>query len=121
MLHSELQQLGLPREHSGSIRRVTDEHYADIVLKLGADSLKGTILFFLRRIELLSKLFIVNPLEKCSIQTNKENNLVELNLEIGDKEKANVLMTPFTLDVLLENLKSIRSNMKELHDNPYVL
>lgn len=40
-LHSELQQLGLPREHSTSIKRVTDDQSADIAAKLRDTSLKG--------------------------------------------------------------------------------
>ncbi|GJQ84269.1 hypothetical protein Trydic_g2933 [Trypoxylus dichotomus] len=103
MLHSELQQLGLPREHSTSIKRVTDDNYTEIAAKLEANSLK------------------VNPLEKCSIKHDKDTNCFEVSLEIGNDQISNVLMTPFTLDVLLENLKSVRSTMKELHDNPYVL
>ncbi|KAK9707629.1 hypothetical protein QE152_g27700 [Popillia japonica] len=103
VLHSELQQLGLPREHSTSIRRVTDDNYGEIAAKLAASSLK------------------INPLQKCNIQHDKNTNIFEVSLEIGNNPPTNILITPFTLDVLLENLKSVRSTMKELHENPYVL
>ncbi|KRT78195.1 hypothetical protein AMK59_6797, partial [Oryctes borbonicus] len=75
MLHSELQQLGLPREHSTSIKRVTDDNYTEIATKLGASSLK------------------VNPLEKYSIKHNKDSNCFEISLTIGSKQTTNVLMT----------------------------
>lgn len=40
-LHSELQQLGLPREHSTSIKRIADEHHAEIEAKLRNKPLRG--------------------------------------------------------------------------------
>lgn len=43
-LQSELQQLGLPREHSTSIKRIIDDHNEAIKTQLKADSLKGCLL-----------------------------------------------------------------------------
>lgn len=55
-LHSELQQLGLPREHSTSIKRVVDENANDLAVKFRAASLRG--LFFLDNMILLFLSFI---------------------------------------------------------------
>ncbi|CAH0561940.1 unnamed protein product [Brassicogethes aeneus] len=42
-LHSELQQLGLPREHSTSIKRVTDDQITHLAAKFRSCSLKGLL------------------------------------------------------------------------------
>lgn len=40
-LHSELQQLGLPREHSTSIKRIVGDYHGDIATTLRNQTLKG--------------------------------------------------------------------------------
>ncbi|XP_022901458.1 COMM domain-containing protein 4 [Onthophagus taurus] len=99
-LHSELQQLGLPREHSTSIKRVTSENCLDIATKLKGSSLK------------------INPLQNFMLHINEKSNLVHFNMSINDKSTT-VVMTPYTSDILLENLKGIRESMKEMIDDPY--
>lgn len=44
-LHTELQQLGLPREHSTSIKRVIDEKSDELVMKFKSQSLKGSYIY----------------------------------------------------------------------------
>lgn len=50
----------------------------------------------------------------------KDSNCVKLDMKIGDDNKQ-VLLTPRTLDVLLENLIYVKTQMTELQNNPYVL
>lgn len=40
-LHSELQQLGLPREHSTSVKRVVDDYCEELTSHFNKQSLKG--------------------------------------------------------------------------------
>lgn len=46
-LHSELQQLGLPREHSSAIRKVIEEYNTDIKANLNNTSLRSRFVEFL--------------------------------------------------------------------------
>jgi len=101
-MHSELQQLGLPREHSTSLKRIIDEHSVDITEKLRSSSLK------------------VNPLEDVGASVDHDCSCVNLELRINGLSRS-VMMTPYTLDVLLDNLKSVRSTMVELNNTPYSL
>ncbi|KAJ8977702.1 hypothetical protein NQ317_005435 [Molorchus minor] len=67
-LQSELQQLGLPREHSTCIKRITDEHSSSLTAKLSASSLK------------------VNPLEDFSARVDQSINCAILDLVIGNEK-----------------------------------
>ncbi|KAJ3639890.1 hypothetical protein Zmor_003261 [Zophobas morio] len=96
-LHSELQQLGLPREHSTSVKRVVDDYCEELTSHYRKQSLR------------------VNPLEKVSTEIDQSVNCVLLDLTInGQNEK--VTMIPHTVNVLLENLKQVREKMVELNE-----
>ncbi|XP_018572338.1 COMM domain-containing protein 4 [Anoplophora glabripennis] len=96
-LQSELQQLGLPREHSTSIKRIVDDQSANLSSKFKAASLQ------------------INPLEQYSVKMDEDVNCAVLDLVIGG-EKKTATLTPFTLNVLIENLKEVRKTMVELND-----
>lgn len=98
-LQSELQQLGLPREHSTSIKRVVDDQSSNLATKFKVASLR------------------INPLEEYSMKVDEDTNCAVLNLVIGD-EKKTATLTPFTLNVLIENLKEVRKTMAELNEAP---
>ncbi|XP_050308984.1 COMM domain-containing protein 4 [Anthonomus grandis grandis] len=93
-LQSELQQLGLPREHSNSIKRVYDEHSATLAENFKMQSLK------------------VNNLESISVETDPEVGCV-LTLGING-EKVTATLPESTLDGLLADLKHVRGIMAEL-------
>ncbi|EFA11486.2 COMM domain-containing protein 4 [Tribolium castaneum] len=96
-LHSELQQLGLPREHSTSVKRVVDEHSEELTSHFKKQSLR------------------VNQLDNITAEVDNTTNCVSLELVInGDSHK--VTMVPFTANVLLENLKKVRETMVQLKD-----
>ncbi|XP_025835586.1 COMM domain-containing protein 4 [Agrilus planipennis] len=94
-LFSELQQLGLPREHSVSLIKVTTDKTAEITKKLEKISLK------------------IHNLDDVKIDLEPECHLAMMNMTIDGKETS-VALTPLTVDVLLENLKAVLSKMKEL-------
>ncbi|XP_019869219.1 COMM domain-containing protein 4 [Aethina tumida] len=97
-LHSELQQLGLPREHSTSIKRVTDDQITNLAAKFRGCSLK------------------VNPLNKISINVDSTIKCALMDLTINN-ENQKITLTPHTVNVLLEELKIVRNKMNELHGN----
>ncbi|KAJ8967924.1 hypothetical protein NQ314_002583 [Rhamnusium bicolor] len=96
-LQSELQQLGLPREHITSIKRIIDDQSANLAAKFKTSSLR------------------VNPLENFTTRVDEDVNCAVLDLGVGG-EKKTVTLTPFTLNVLLENLKGVRKTMAELNE-----
>ncbi|XP_017779209.1 PREDICTED: COMM domain-containing protein 4 [Nicrophorus vespilloides] len=100
ILKAELQMLGLPAEHGASFKKVMDEQSKEMLSVLKSKTLK------------------VNALEGFSSSVDVESNCVNLELKIND-ETRNVIMTPYTLNVLLENLKSVRNNMQEMNNNPF--
>ncbi|KAF2897028.1 hypothetical protein ILUMI_09144 [Ignelater luminosus] len=85
-LLSELQQLGLPREHSTSIKKVIDDHGEHLVTKLKATSLK------------------VNALDEIFVYEDPHDKHVMLDLDINGEHES-VILSPLTVDVLLGNLK----------------
>lgn len=97
ILQSELQQLGLPREHSISIKRVLDDHIVNLTEKFKASSLK------------------VNDLKQVNCKTDLQTKCVVAEFLIEDK-KSKVLFTPNTVNILLEDLKTIRKTMGELNE-----
>jgi hypothetical protein len=96
-LHSELQQLGLPREHSTSVKRVVDEHCEEVTSHFKRQSLK------------------VNHLEKFTVEVDPSINCVTMDLKVNGENKK-VTMIPFTVNILLENLKEIQHKMAQLND-----
>ncbi|KAK5638187.1 hypothetical protein RI129_012482 [Pyrocoelia pectoralis] len=100
MLFAELQQLGLPREHSLSFKKVVDEYGGALVNKLKDSSLT------------------VNKLQGSSVEVDREAKLANLRILVNDEEHSLVL-SPWTVGVLLENLKQVRSTMNELVNSPY--
>lgn len=96
-LQSELQQLGLPREHSTSIKRVVDDQSSNLAAKFKEASLR------------------INALEEYSVKVDEEINCAVLDLVINGERKAATL-TPFTLNVFIENLKEVRKTMAELNE-----
>ncbi|CAH1173669.1 unnamed protein product [Phaedon cochleariae] len=96
-LQSELQQLGLPREHSTSIKKIVDEHITNLTKKFGDMSL------------------CVNALENFDMRLDQDLGFVLLDLTVNGKTNT-VTLTPHTADVLLEDLKEVRKKMVELKD-----
>ncbi|KAG5879660.1 hypothetical protein JTB14_021463 [Gonioctena quinquepunctata] len=96
-LQSELQQLGLPREHSTSIKRILDEQFENMTEKFKALSLR------------------VNPLENYSIEVDRELMCAILDCTINGKRET-LTLTPYTVEVLLDNLKEVRKTMDELKE-----
>lgn len=94
----ELQQLGLPKEHSASLGKVLTENITAIRNKLKEDSLK------------------VNPLINVSAEESPTAiSCIELSLQIGkpiDSTKK-VLIHKRDAKVLLENLKEMREIMEK--------
>ncbi|XP_023015810.2 COMM domain-containing protein 4 [Leptinotarsa decemlineata] len=97
-LQSELQQLGLPREHSISLKRLLDDQIVNLTKKLQAVSLR------------------VNPLDNFSVRVDSDINCAVLDLTINGEDMS-VTLTPFTVNVLLENLKGVRKSMAELKES----
>lgn len=95
VLHSELQQLGLPREHSTSLKRVFDEQISNLTEKFKLESLK------------------INNLEAFSFKVDPETKCVVAELSIEGKP-SKVLLTHSNVDVLLEDLINVRKTMHEL-------
>ncbi|KAF5285237.1 hypothetical protein FQR65_LT13301 [Abscondita terminalis] len=95
-LYGELQQLGLPREHSLSLKKVVQEYGTSL-----AETLKTSTL-------------TVNKLEEVSVDFDPDTQMTKLaiNNEI-------VNLSSLTVDVLLETLKQVRPTMEELADIPY--
>lgn len=80
---------------------------------------------FLPSINLLISIYtyiriIGNNLDQASAKVDQINKYVTLDMLI-DKQQTNVVLTPFALDALLENLKSVRSKMLDLQGSPFVL
>ncbi|XP_045481620.1 COMM domain-containing protein 4 [Harmonia axyridis] len=95
-LLSELQQLGLPREHSSAIKKVIDDKQDSITKKLKASGLK------------------VNALQSFKAKVDKERNCAILDIQVNDQTQQCAL-TEHTVRVLLENLKEVRPQMEELN------
>lgn len=98
ILHSELQQLGLPREHSTSIKRVLDDQIINLTQKLKSSSLT------------------VTNLKEINIKadTQKKSAIVELLIE---DNKFRGVMIANTVDKLLKDLRTVRKTMGELVDS----
>ncbi|XP_066248408.1 COMM domain-containing protein 4 [Euwallacea similis] len=94
-LQSELQQLGLPREHSTSIRKVFDEYNVCLVETFKAQSLK------------------IQPLEDVSTAIDPEVGCTRIDLKIQG-QKRSVVISQNTLDSLLDDLSHIKKVMSEL-------
>ncbi|CAH1121262.1 unnamed protein product [Ceutorhynchus assimilis] len=97
-LQSELQQLGLPREHSNSIKRVFEEYNGALSENFKAQLLR------------------VNPLEGVSATSDPETGCAILNLNIGGKQEF-VTVTPKLVDNLLIDLTHIKKKMSELKES----
>nr|CAH7722837.1 unnamed protein product [Callosobruchus chinensis] len=92
-LQSELQQLGLPREHSTVIKRIVESQLKTLISTFKTQTLR------------------FNNLTDCSGKV--EDQYAVLDLTIADS-KSCVKMSEHTLDVLLKNLQEIRGTMAEL-------
>lgn len=55
----------------------------------------------------------VNALEKASANADLERKCATVDLLIGE-EYTTVTLTPYTLDVLINNLKEVKPRMQEL-------
>ncbi|CAG9858223.1 unnamed protein product [Phyllotreta striolata] len=97
VLQNELQQLGLPREHSTSLKRVIDDQVSALKEKFKQASLR------------------VNPLEHFSASVDDDLKCAILELKING-ETQNVTLTPHLVDVLLDNLEQVRKKMVELKE-----
>lgn len=96
-LHRELQQLGLPREHSTSIQSVIDDQLASLTEKFRKSSLQ------------------INPLESFTARVDKDIGCALLDLKINGTTQT-LTLTPLTVNVFLKNLQDIRKNMAELKE-----
>lgn len=95
ILQSELQQLGLPREHSTSLKRILDDQITNLTEKFKASSLK------------------LNILKEVTCKIDDQTKCVAVDLLIEEKS-SKILLTPATVDSLLEDLKNVRKTMGEL-------
>ncbi|XP_056647755.1 COMM domain-containing protein 4 [Diorhabda carinulata] len=96
-LQSELQQLGLPREHSTSLKRIIDDQATLLTEKFKALSLR------------------VNPLEEFSSTIDPDIKCGILDLKINGNDYS-VTLTPLTVGVLLDDLEQVRKTMIELKE-----
>ncbi|KAK4871720.1 hypothetical protein RN001_015844 [Aquatica leii] len=99
-LFSELQQLGLPREHSLSLKKVVQDNGAALAQTLKVSSLT------------------VNKLQNASVDYDTSTRTAKLDVIINDSNES-VVLSSCTVNVLLENLKQVRSTMEELLNSPY--
>ncbi|KAL0269742.1 UNVERIFIED_CONTAM: hypothetical protein PYX00_007377 [Menopon gallinae] len=100
-LNSELQQLGLPKEHATALCKVYSENMSAIVEKLSAKSLR------------------ISSMEEVSCNYSESTGKAELRLKVKDFIKDNtgsyrINMTPEQLSLILKDLKSARDEMKNL-------
>lgn len=95
VLQSELQQLGLPREHSTSLKRVLDDQILNLTEKFKNSSLQ------------------INVLKEVTCETDFQTKCAIVQFLIEDK-KSKVLMTPNMIDLLLDDLKNVKKTMTEL-------
>lgn len=95
ILQSELLQLGLPREHSTAIKRVLDDQLPNLTEKFKMCSLK------------------INNLNEVIIKADTQTKCAIAEFLI-ENVKSEVLLTPNTINMLLEDLESIRKTMNEL-------
>ncbi|CAG5075946.1 Similar to Commd4: COMM domain-containing protein 4 (Mus musculus) [Cotesia congregata] len=103
-LSSELQQLGLPKEHSIVIGRLHTDNYNQIHDHLLAQSLR------------------LNALSSIDIETKKDETknsvMVTMGLKIkkldGDDEKVSINIPKDKLAVLIEEMKKVRGIMEEM-------
>lgn len=100
VLYTELQQLGLPREHSACLRKILDEHGPAVRDTLAAASLA------------------VNPIQNATVTTDSTLKCCNVTLTVDGREQS-LLMTPCTVDVLLDELKIVRTKMVELKNTNY--
>ncbi|XP_060516089.1 COMM domain-containing protein 4 [Cylas formicarius] len=96
-LQSELQQLGLPREHSTSIKRVFEDQNANLAETFKTQSLK------------------VNALEQFAANADMDLNCVKVDLTNAGNTRT-IALAPGTVDALLADLKSVRKTMADLND-----
>jgi hypothetical protein len=59
--------------------------------------------------------FVVNHLEKFTVEVDPSINCVTMDLKVNGENKK-VTMIPFTVNILLENLKEIQHKMAQLND-----
>ncbi|KAF5286117.1 hypothetical protein FQA39_LY16400 [Lamprigera yunnana] len=93
-LFSELQQLGLPREHSLSLKKVVAEYAEALTTSFKSSSL------------------CVNRLQDAVINCDSESQAVKLEITVNNSTET-VHLLPHTVDLLLHDLKQVRS-MAEL-------
>lgn len=100
-LNSELQQLGLPREHSTALTRIYKDHFLQTSTMLTGQSL---------RLSRLESIQVVND--------DKSSPLKQVNLKIktcGNKIDETTINFPRDkLDQLLKEMKNVRSLMEQV-------
>lgn len=61
---------------------------------------------------------LVNELNDISVHSDPSTKTAIVDIKVNDKEES-VVLSPLTVDLLLENLKLVRSKMSELVNSPY--
>ncbi|KAH1023530.1 COMM domain-containing protein 4 [Dendroctonus ponderosae] len=97
-LQSELQQLGLPREHSVALKRVFDQYIESLSASFRQKSLK------------------VKPLESAAAVTDSQHQYVTLQLEIDGGINKSAIFPLSKVDDLLKELEQIKKVMIELKE-----
>lgn len=105
VLDSELQQLGLPKEHASAITRVYSEHQAQLLVQL-----KNTSLQVGRNVSWSCQVVGVNVGENLK-------PVVQLSLQEGTPScpSTTVNMTPAQLYALIHELTEARQVMESIH------
>lgn len=94
LFSSELQQLGLPREHSQAIRKVYTNHSANLAASLRSKSLR------------------IRPLKEVTATANDAIRCVSLQIEVDDN-KQTVNLSKEQAEMLLKELKAVRELMNQ--------
>ncbi|KAI4485194.1 hypothetical protein M0804_006699 [Polistes exclamans] len=115
-LSSELQQLGLPREHSTAVARIHTDCCPQLTATLSSQSLRGKIIFSLIK---LNNLFVVSHLSSIKVVScDSSSPFSTVSLKVkkleGNEEESTINISKDDVQVLLTELKRARTLMENL-------
>lgn len=103
-----------------AIRKIVEEYSVEIKRHLNSNSLKSMNVKQILYVKVHFYFLAVNPLTDVNVKSIKDNKFASIELTINGSSKT-VMVTPYTLNVLLNNLKAVRATMEEIQKNPIVL